>query len=75
MVIPLQIWGHALRIWLAAVIAPYVAFWQLGGAYSAEVTVAILPQPTRGRPRRKRSTGSADGFRRPSITTESSIGS
>jgi uncharacterized membrane protein YccC len=49
MVIPLQIWGHALRIWLAAVIALYVAFWlQLGGAYSAAVTVAILAQPTRG---------------------------
>jgi uncharacterized membrane protein YccC len=49
MVIPLQVWGHALRIWLAAVTALYVAFWlQLGGAASAAVTVAILAQPTRG---------------------------
>jgi uncharacterized membrane protein YccC len=49
MVIPVQIWGHALRIWLAAVVALYVAFWlQLGGASSAAVTVAILAQPTRG---------------------------
>jgi hypothetical protein len=48
MVIPVQIWGHALRIWLAAVTALYVAFWlQLGGS-SAAVTVAILAQPTRG---------------------------
>jgi uncharacterized membrane protein YccC len=49
MVIPVHIWGHALRIWLAAVVALYVAFWlQLGGASSAAVTVAILAQPTRG---------------------------
>jgi uncharacterized membrane protein YccC len=49
MVIPVHIWGHALRIWLAAVTALYVAFWlQLGGASSAAVTVAILAQPTRG---------------------------
>ncbi|MBR1153984.1 FUSC family protein [Bradyrhizobium sp. JYMT SZCCT0428] len=49
MVIPVHIWGHALRIWLAAVAALYVAFWlQLGGASSAAVTVAILAQPTRG---------------------------
>jgi len=49
MVIPAHIWGHALRIWLAAVTALYVAFWlQLGGASSAAVTVAILAQPTRG---------------------------
>lgn len=49
MVIPIHIWGHALRIWLAAVTALYVAFWlQLGGASSAAVTVAILAQPTRG---------------------------
>ncbi|WP_249791047.1 FUSC family protein [Bradyrhizobium sp. SRL28] len=49
MVIPVHIWGHALRIWLAAVTALYVAFWlQLGGAASAAVTVAILAQPTRG---------------------------
>jgi uncharacterized membrane protein YccC len=49
MSIPLHIWPHALRIWLAAVIALYVAFWlQLGGASSAAVTVAILAQPTRG---------------------------
>jgi uncharacterized membrane protein YccC len=49
MAIPVQIWGHALRIWLAAVSALYVAFWlQLGGASSAAVTVAILALPTRG---------------------------
>src|SRR6266567_4695455 len=49
MVIPVHIWGHALRVWLAAVTALYVAFWlQLGGASSAAVTVAILAQPTRG---------------------------
>jgi uncharacterized membrane protein YccC len=49
MAIPVHIWGHALRIWLAAVAALYVAFWlQLGGASSAAVTVAILAQPTRG---------------------------
>jgi uncharacterized membrane protein YccC len=49
MVIPVHIWGYALRIWLAAVTALYVAFWlQLGGASSAAVTVAILAQPTRG---------------------------
>jgi uncharacterized membrane protein YccC len=49
MVIPVQIWAYAFRIWLAAVVALYVAFWlQLGGASSAAVTVAILAQPTRG---------------------------
>src|SRR6266853_2022859 len=49
MVIPVYIWGYAFRIWLAAVVALYVAFWlQLGGASSAAVTVAILAQPTRG---------------------------
>jgi uncharacterized membrane protein YccC len=49
MVIPLHTWAYALRIWLAAVVALYVAFWlQLGGASSAAVTVAILAQPTRG---------------------------
>ena len=49
MVIPIHIWAHAFRIWLAAVVALYVAFWlQLGGASSAAVTVAILAQPTRG---------------------------
>src|SRR5260221_11308331 len=49
MSIPAHIWGHALRMWLAAVTALYVAFWlQLGGASSAAVTVAILAQPTRG---------------------------
>ena len=49
MVIPVHTWAYALRIWLAAVVALYVAFWlQLGGASSAAVTVAILAQPTRG---------------------------
>jgi uncharacterized membrane protein YccC len=49
MVIPLHIWAYAFRIWLAATVALYVAFWlQLGGASSAAVTVAILAQPTRG---------------------------
>src|SRR3954469_13419841 len=49
MIIPVHIWAYALRIWLAAVVALYVAFWlQLGGASSAAVTVAILAQPTRG---------------------------
>src|ERR1700682_2032004 len=49
MVIPVHIWAYSFRIWLAAVIALYVAFWlQLGGASSAAVTVAILAQPTRG---------------------------
>ena len=49
MVIPLHTWAYALRIWLAAVVALYVAFWlQLGGASSAAVTVAILAQQTRG---------------------------
>jgi uncharacterized membrane protein YccC len=49
MIIPVHIWAYAFRIWLAAVIALYVAFWlQLGGASSAAVTVAILAQPTRG---------------------------
>jgi uncharacterized membrane protein YccC len=49
MVIPVHIWAYAIRIWLAAVVALYVAFWlQLGGASSAAVTVAILAQPTRG---------------------------
>jgi uncharacterized membrane protein YccC len=49
MAIPVQIWAHALRICLAALVALYVAFWlQLGGASSAAVTVAILAQPTRG---------------------------
>ena len=49
MVIPVHIWAHAFRVWLAAVVALYVAFWlQLGGASSAAVTVAILAQPTRG---------------------------
>ena len=47
--IPVHIWAYALRIWLAAVTALYVAFWlQLGGASSAAVTVAILAQSTRG---------------------------
>ena len=49
MVIPIHIWAYAFRIWLAAVVALYAAFWlQLGGASSAAVTVAILAQPTRG---------------------------
>src|SRR5260370_30041887 len=49
MVVPVHIWGHALRIWLAAVTALYVGFWlQVGGALSAAVTVAIPAQPTRG---------------------------
>ena len=49
MVIPVHIWAYALRIWLAAVVALYIAFWlQLEGASSAAVTVAILAQPTRG---------------------------
>ena len=49
MVIPIHIWAYAFRIWLAAVVALYVAFWlQLGGASSAAVTVTILAQPTRG---------------------------
>ncbi|MGY4359548.1 putative membrane protein YccC [Bradyrhizobium sp. i1.3.1] len=49
MVIPVHIWAHAFRIWLAAVVALYMAFWmQLGGASSAAVTVAILALPTRG---------------------------
>jgi uncharacterized membrane protein YccC len=47
--IPVHIWAYALRTWLAAVIALYVAFWlQLEGASSAAVTVALLAQPTRG---------------------------
>ena len=47
--IPLHIWAYALRTWLAAVTALYVAFWlQLGGASSAAVTVAVLSLPTRG---------------------------
>src|ERR1700754_898990 len=47
--IPVHIWAHAVRIWLAAVGALYLAFWmQLGGASSAAVTVAILALPTRG---------------------------
>src|SRR6202048_2855625 len=49
MVIPVHIWGYAFRIWLAAVVALFVAFWlQLEEASSAAVTVAILAQPTRG---------------------------
>ena len=49
MVIPVHIWAYAFRIWLAAIVALYMAFWlQLGGASSAAVTVAILAQPTRG---------------------------
>src|SRR6267143_7073156 len=49
MVMPVHIWAYALRIWLAAVVALYIAFWlQLEGASSAAVTVAILAQPTRG---------------------------
>ena len=49
MVIPIHIWAYAFRIWLAAVVALYLAFWlQLAGASSAAVTVAILAQPTRG---------------------------
>jgi len=49
MIVPVHIWAHAFRIWLAAVVALYVAFWlELGGASSAAVTVAILGQPTRG---------------------------
>jgi uncharacterized membrane protein YccC len=47
--IPAHIWAYALRTWLAAVTALYVAFWlQLGGASSAAVTVAVLSLPTRG---------------------------
>lgn len=49
MVIPVHLWAHAFRIWLAAVVALYIAFWlQLGGASSAAVTVAVLAQPARG---------------------------
>src|SRR3954451_9268860 len=49
MIIPVHIWAYALRIWLVAVVALYLALWlQLGGASSVAVTVAILAQPTRG---------------------------
>lgn len=42
-------WAFALRIWIATVLALYVAFWlQLQNAYSAAVCVAILALPTRG---------------------------
>jgi len=42
-------WAFALRIWLAMLLALYVAFWlQLESASSAAVCVAILAQPKRG---------------------------
>jgi uncharacterized membrane protein YccC len=44
-----QAWFFALRIWIAMMLALYVAFWlQLESASSAAVSVAILAQPKRG---------------------------
>jgi hypothetical protein len=44
-----QVWFFALRIWIAMMLALYVAFWlQLESASSAAVSVAILAQPKRG---------------------------
>jgi uncharacterized membrane protein YccC len=46
---PPQAWFFALRIWIAMMLALYVAFWlQLESASSAAVSVAILAQPKRG---------------------------
>ena len=42
-------WAFAIRIWLAIVLALYIAFWlELEAPSSAAVTVAILAQPARG---------------------------
>jgi uncharacterized membrane protein YccC len=46
---PPSSWIFAFRIWIAIVVALYVAFWlQLEAASSAAVCVAILAVPTRG---------------------------
>lgn len=46
---PPQTWFFALRVWIAMMLALYVAFWlQLESAASAAVSVAILAQPKRG---------------------------
>jgi uncharacterized membrane protein YccC len=40
MAIPIHIWAYAFRIWLAAAVALYVAFWlELGGASTAASTL------------------------------------
>ncbi|HTE81403.1 MAG TPA: FUSC family protein [Reyranella sp.] len=46
---PLASWAFAFRVWIAVVVALYVAFWlQLEAASSAAVCVGILAFPTRG---------------------------
>jgi uncharacterized membrane protein YccC len=46
---PLASWAFAFRVWIAIVVALYVAFWlQLEAASSAAVCVGILAFPTRG---------------------------
>src|SRR5262249_27959075 len=47
--IPSSSWTFAVRVWLATVLALFVAFWlQLEAPSTAAVTVAILAEPTRG---------------------------
>lgn len=47
--IPSSMWGAGIRLWLAMMLALYVAFWlQLDGASSAAVCVGIVFQQTRG---------------------------
>lgn len=46
---PASAWAFALRVWLAMLLALYVAFWlELESPSSAALTVAVLALPTRG---------------------------
>src|ERR1700757_4686675 len=46
---PASSWAFAIRIWLAIVVALYVAFWlELEAPSTAALTVTILALPTRG---------------------------
>src|SRR5271168_3841399 len=62
----LSSWAFALRMWIATMVALYVAFWlQLQNAYSAAVCVGILALPTRGQALEKalyRTAGTVIGF-------------
>ncbi|WP_298964240.1 FUSC family protein [uncultured Methylobacterium sp.] len=63
---PAAAWAYGLRIWVAMMLALYVAFWlQLESASSAAVCVAILAQPQRGQALSKafyRMIGTGIGF-------------
>ena len=47
--IPASSWNFAIRVWLATVLALFVAFWlQLESPTTAALTIGVLAEPTRG---------------------------